>query len=81
MNDGNADNSVMILRAIQGARHAQARQSALLRSELHRMMTRDDFSSAMSVLAETINSLEEALNASVQEVAAQLAAIAERLAS
>lgn len=75
--DGFAD----MLRAIAGARRAQARQSQLIRDVLGRMVTRDEFNDAIKSVADMLSALDEAIERSTEHLVTHLAALAERFPS
>lgn len=78
MNGNITDSIEAVLKLVQGARQVQVRHSVLIRNEIRRMVTGDEFNTAMATLGDTLTGLEEELRARSDRLEALLATLIER---
>lgn len=68
-----------MVRHIDAARRAQARQSQLTRDALAPLITRQEFTAEMRVLAESLRTLEEVVELQATKLEQRLAEIIDKL--
>lgn len=68
-----------MVRHIDAARRAQARQSQLTRDALVQLITRQEFTAEMRVLAESLRTLEEVVELQATKLEQRLAEIIDKL--